>query len=108
MAEYAGATISDVQVWDGSNRLQQFGPFSATQERFGDQTGALNANNTFVLPNSVPVSSGIGISVRVEFRAVGGQLSVLFTAAGAEFEGPSPAFAGLMVDKLKQFFPGGG
>jgi hypothetical protein len=106
-SEFAGATITDVQVWEGSNRLQQFGPFSASEERFGDHTGALDAKNTFVLSNSPPVSSGIGISVRVEFRAVGGELTVLFTAAGAEF-----ASAGVsslpFIDKLKHFFPGGG
>jgi hypothetical protein len=80
-----GASITDVQVWEGSNRLLQFGPRPADQGWFGDHTGALDSSNTFVLPNPVLVSSGIGISLRIEFIQ-GGEPNVLFTAAGAEFE----------------------
>ncbi len=88
----SGASIADVQAWAGSDRIQQFGPFPAGQEKFGDHRGALDADNTFVLTNPPIVTAGIGISVRVEFLQGGGEPIVQFTAAGAEFDSQSTSF----------------
>ena len=87
----AGANITDVQVWEGSSRIQQFGPFPTDKEKFGDHRGAVDEDNTFVLPSAPLVSSGIGISVRVEFGGFGEPV-VQFAAAGAEFESQSFSF----------------
>jgi hypothetical protein len=87
------SNITDVQVWEGSSRIQQFGPFPENKQKIGDHRGALDADNTFVLPNDPLVSSGIGISVRVEFLWGSGQPPIVqFTAAGAEFESQSLRF----------------
>lgn len=87
------SNITDVQVWEGSSRIQQFGPFPTGKEKIGDHRGPLDADNTFVLPNDPLVSSGIGISVRVEFLWGSGEPPIVqFTAAGAEFESQSFSF----------------
>ena len=100
----AGANITDVQAWEGSGRLQQFGPFPGGQEKFGDHRGALDADNTFVLSNPPVVTAGIGISVRVEFPQGSGEPIVQFTAAGAEFDSQSTGFK--LVAWFKGWFGG--
>jgi hypothetical protein len=79
-----GPTVTDVHVWDGGSRIQQFG----NVQGWGDRRGTLDMNNTFVLGSSPVIRFGVGISVRVQFETIGDQ-RIEFAGAGAEFDLPS-------------------
>jgi hypothetical protein len=76
-----GPTVTDVHVWDGSNRIQTFGGLQG----WGDRRGDLDGVNTFVLPSQPGIRFGVGISVRVQFETIGVQ-RIEFAGAGADFE----------------------
>jgi len=78
-ADLAGANITDVHVWDGPNRIHQFGPYNL----FGEHRFRLDTNNTFRLPSAVQVLFGLEIAVHVKFTQ---NFGVTFAAAGADFD----------------------
>ena len=91
LANEAGANAPDVQGREGSSRIQQFGPFPTDKEKFGDHRGAVDEDNTFVLP-SAPIGLIRDWNLRAcRIRRVR-QPVVQFAAAGAEFESQSFSF----------------
>jgi hypothetical protein len=82
-----GAVVKSLHVYDGPQQKRTFDDLALT----GDHSGEKDAENQWALEPPLPLTCGIGISVRVEFQEganVGLMSEILFTAAGAEFLTP--------------------
>jgi len=77
-----GATIKSIHVFDGPTKVKAFDGLNLS----GDHSKSLDASNTLAITPSLTISSGLGLSVGVEFGATPGD--ILFTAAGADFMTP--------------------
>jgi hypothetical protein len=78
-ATLAGCNITDVHVWDGPNRIHQFGAFLL----FGEHRFRLGTSNTFAMPTPVDIFFGLELAVHVSFTQ---NESVTFASAGADFD----------------------
>jgi hypothetical protein len=78
IAANAGASITDIHVWDGPHRIRTFSGFNL----FGDHLTRFDTSTTHTLPSPQPLAFGLGISVHVRFSAA---QTVTFASAGADF-----------------------
>jgi len=74
-----GAAITDVNIWDGPNRIEIQHP-NVT----GDRAAGVGSENTFDLNPPVAVHFGVGISLLVE-NETDSDADVYFAGAGGEF-----------------------
>ena len=77
-----GATIKNIHVFDGPTRVTAFDGLTLN----GEHSRSLDASNSWAITPSLTISSGLGLSVGVDFGVDPGD--ILFTAAGADFMTP--------------------
>jgi hypothetical protein len=58
-----GATLVEVHLWDGANKIGEFKNLALT----GDHTEAVTATNTFRLPPGINIKNSLGVSLGVSF-----------------------------------------
>ena len=80
-----GARVTALHLWDGPTKGQRWDNLNLS----GDHSAAIDNENSW-LPNAVPMSWGLGISVGVDFgqSSLAGVPKITFSAAGADFSIP--------------------
>jgi len=76
--------ITNVHIYDGAKKIHSF---DGLRDFNGDHSQIIGEKNKWVLPHSIEVKFGIGISVQVDFGppTKNGVPSIEFVTAGADF-----------------------
>lgn len=77
------ATVSDVHIYDGKNRVKAIDGLSLS----GDHGGAIDSSNSWSIEPAITIHSGLGISVHVHFPQgpLHSDTQITFNTAGADF-----------------------